>query len=156
MCNKAVAIPELDYYLNGDSKNRPKDCKNKVQALLDEAEKTEGYDLWKFAILQYKAKHLLAQNNFDEASEYFRDALEDSFKGSYCLMSGEIARDCLAIAVANKKLITNNHEKYYREMLSGGMIESDQIPSIEEIARWAYSYFWEDLNRTGFVGESIF
>jgi len=140
-----VAIPELDYYLNGDSKNRPKDCKNKVQALLDEAEKTEGYDLWKFAILQYKAKHLLAQNNFDEASEYFRDALEDSFKGSYCLMSGEIARDCLAIAVANKKLITNNHEKYYREMLSGGMIESDQIPSIEEIARWAYSYFWEDL-----------
>ena len=71
MCNKAVAIPELDYYLNGDSKNRPKDCKNKVQALLDEAEKTEGYDLWKFAILQYKAKHLLAQNNFDEASEYF-------------------------------------------------------------------------------------
>ena len=140
-----VVIPELDYYLNGESKNRPKDCKNKVQALLDEAEKNEGYDLWKFAILQYKAKHLLAQNNFEEASKYFRDALEDSFKGSYGLMSGEISRDCLAIAVANKKLITNNHEKYYREMLSGGMIESDQIPSIEEIARWAYSYFWEDL-----------
>ena len=140
-----VVIPELDYYLNGESKNRPKDCKNKVQALLDEAEKNEGYDLWKFAILQYKAKHLLAQNNFEEASKYFRDALEDSFKGSYGLMSGEISRDCLAIAVANQKLITNNHEKYYREMLSGGMIESDQIPSIEEVARWAYSYFWEDL-----------
>jgi len=140
-----VVIPELAYYLNGESKNRPKDCKNKVEALLDEAEKTEGYDLWKFAILQYKAKHLLAQNNFDEASKYFRDSLEDSFKGSYGLMTGEIARDCLAIAVANQKLITNNHEKYYREMLSGGMIESDQIPSIEEVARWAYTYFWEDL-----------
>ena len=140
-----VVIPELAYYLNGESKNRPKDCKNKVDALLDEAEKTEGYDLWKFAILQYKAKHLLAQNNFGEASQYFRDALEDSFKGSYGLMTGEIARDCLAVAVANQKLITNNHEKYYREMLSGGMIESDQIPSIEEVARWAYSYFWEDL-----------
>ncbi|WP_171492825.1 ankyrin repeat domain-containing protein [Acinetobacter ursingii] len=140
-----IVIPELAYYLNAESKNRPKDCKNKVEALLDEAEKTEGYDLWKFAILQYKAKHLLAQNNFDEASKYFRDALEDSFKGSYGLMTGEIARDCLAVAVANQKLITNNHEKYYREMLSGGMIESDQIPSIEEVARWAYTYFWEDL-----------
>lgn len=140
-----IVIPELDYYLNGESKNRPKDCKNKVQALLDEAEKNEGYDLWKFSILQYKAKHLLAQNNFEEASKYFRDALEDSFKGSYGLMSGEISRDCLAIAVANQKLIVNNHEKYYREILSGGMIESDRIPSIEEVARWAYSYFWEDL-----------
>lgn len=140
-----VVIPELAYYLDGEIKNRPKDCKNKVQALIEEAEKTEGYDLWKFAILQYKAKHLLAQNSFEEASKYFRDALEDSFKGCYGLMTGEIARDCLAVAVANQKLITNNHEKYYREMLSGGMIESDQIPSIEEIARWAYSYFWEDL-----------
>ncbi|RZK38840.1 MAG: ankyrin repeat domain-containing protein [Pedobacter sp.] len=140
-----VVIPELAYYLNGESKNRPKDCKNKVDALLDEAEKTEGYDLWKFAILQYKAKHLLAQNNFGEASQYFREALEESFKCSYGLITGEIARDCLAIAVANQKLITNNHEKYYREMLSGGMIESDQIPSIEEVARWAHSYFWEDL-----------
>lgn len=140
-----VVIPELAYYLNGESKNRPKDCKNKVEALLDEAEKTEGYDLWKFAILRYKAKHLLAQNNFGEASQYFRDALEESFKCSYGLITGEIARDCLAIAVANQKLITNNHEKYYREMLSGGIIESDQIPSIEEVARWAYSYFWEDL-----------
>jgi len=140
-----VVIPELAYYLNGESKNRPKDCKNKVEALLDEAEKTEGYDLWKFAILRYKAKHLLAQNNFGEASQYFRDALEESFKCSYGLITGEIARDCLAIAVANQKLITNNHEKYYREMLSGGIIESDQIPSIQEVARWAYSYFWEDL-----------
>ena len=140
-----VVIPELTYYLDGEIKNRPKDCKNKVQALIEEAEKTEGYDLWKFAILQYKAKHLLAQNSFEEASKYFRDALEDSFKGCYGLMTGEIARDCLAVAVANQKLITNNHEKYYREMLSGGMIESDQIPSIEEIARWAYSYFWEDI-----------
>ncbi len=140
-----VVIPELDYYLNGESKKRPKDCQNKVQALIAEAEKTEGYDLWKFAILQYKAKHLLSQNNFDEASKYFREALEESFKCSYGLMTGEIARDCLAVAVANQKLITNNHEKYYREMLSGGMIESDQIPSIEEIARWAHSYFWEVL-----------
>lgn len=140
-----VVIPELAYYLNGESKNRPKDCKNKVDALIAEAEKTEGYDLWKFAILQYKAKHLLAQNNFGEASQYFRDALEESFKCSYGLITGEIARYCLAIAVANQKLIRNNHEKYYREMLSGGIIESDQIPSIEEVARWAYSYFWEDL-----------
>ena len=140
-----VVIPELDYYLNGENKKRPKDCQNKVQALLNEAEKTEGYDLWNFAILQCKAKHLLSQNNFDEASKYFRKALEESFKCSYGLMTGEIARDCLAVAVANQKLITNNHEKYYREMLSGGMIESDQIPSIEEIARWAHSYFWDVL-----------
>jgi hypothetical protein len=140
-----VVIPELAYYLDGEIKNRPKDCKNKVQALIEEAERTQGYDLWKFAILQYKAKHLLAQNNFEEALECFRAALEESFKCSYSLVFGEIAQDCFATAVANQKLIVNNHEKYYREMLSGGMIEGEQVPSIEEVARGVYDYFWNDL-----------
>lgn len=141
-----VVIPELAYYLDGEIKNRPKDCKNKVQALIEEAERTQGYDLWKFAILQYKAKHLLAQNNFEEASECFRAALEESFKCSYSLMSGQVARDCFAMAIANQKLIVNNHEKYYREMLSGGMMtECEQVPSIEETARGAYDFFWNDL-----------
>ena len=40
----------------------------------------------------------------------------------------------------------NNHEKYYREMLAGGMMtECEEIPSIEETARWASEYFWNTL-----------
>ena len=47
---------------------------------------------------------------------------------------------------ANRKLIVNNHEKYYREMLAGGMMaDCEDIPPIEETARWAASYFWETL-----------
>ncbi len=136
----------LDGYLNGDRKQRPKDTKTKVQVLLDEAEASSGYELWKAPILQYKAKHLLASNDFKGAAKLFREALDAASERNYGPIRGEIARDGLALEVANQKLITNNHEKYYREMLAGGMMaECDTIPSIEDIARWASDYFWDDL-----------
>ncbi|MFM5745324.1 ankyrin repeat domain-containing protein [Aeromonas veronii] len=136
----------LDGYLNGDRKQRPKDTKTKVQVLLDEAEASSGYELWKAPILQYKAKHLLASNDFEGATKLFREALDAALERNYGPVRGEIARDGLALEVANQKLITNNHEKYYREMLAGGMMaECDTIPSIEEIARWASDYLWNDL-----------
>ncbi|MEB5477564.1 ankyrin repeat domain-containing protein [Acinetobacter pollinis] len=140
-----VVMPELHHYLNGDHKNKTKGCEAKVQALIEEAEKSEGYELFQHIILQYKAKHLLAQNQFDEATKCFRDALEKSFERSPSIMSGEIGRDCFAITVSNQKLISNNHEKYYRAMINGGMIEENRIPSIEELARWVSNYFWSDL-----------
>lgn len=136
----------LDGYLNGDRKQRPKDTITKVQVLLDEAEASSGYELWKAPILQYKAKHLLASNDFEGATRLFREALDAALERNYGPVRGEIARDGLALEVANQKLITNNHEKYYREMLAGGMMaECDTIPSIEDIARWASDYFWDDL-----------
>jgi hypothetical protein len=136
---------ELDGHLNGTYKQRPKDTRVRVQALLDEAEASEGYALWKAAILQYKAKHLLACNDFDGAGKLFREALETGLERNYGPLRGEVARDCLAVEVANRKLIVNNHEKYYREMLAGGMVEGGEIPSIEDTARWAADYFWSTL-----------
>lgn len=115
-----VIFLELDSHLNGERKHRSKDTQAKVQSLLEEAEACEGYPLWKAAILQCKAKHLLARNNFEGAGKIFREALEAGLERNYGPLRGEVARDCFALAVANGKLIANNHEKYYREMLAGG------------------------------------
>lgn len=136
---------ELNAYLNGEHKQRPKDSRKRVQALLDEAEASEGFALWKAAILQYKAKHLLACNDLEGAGKLFRAALDAGLERNYGPLRGEIARDCLALVVANQKLIPESHEKYYREMLAGGMVEDSEIPSIEDTARWAGDYFWSTL-----------
>lgn len=139
---------ELGSYLNGERKQRSNDTRGKVQALLDEAEANEGYCLWEAAILQYKAKHLLSCNDFEGAGKLFRAALEAGLVRNYGPLRGEVARDCLALEVANQKLIANNHETYYRAMLAGGMMEEcDEIPSLEETARWASNYFWDTLYR---------
>lgn len=137
---------ELDGFLNGERKKRPKDASVQVQALIDEAETSQGCEFWKGAILQYKAKHLLALNDFEGAGRLFKDALEAAGERNYGPLCGEVARDCLAVEVANQKLVVNNHEKYYRAMLAGGMMaECESMPTIEEAARWASAYFWDTL-----------
>jgi hypothetical protein len=137
---------ELEEHLDGARQNRTKDTQVKVQGLLDEAQASKGYPLWEAAILHFKAKHLLASNDFDGAGRLFRMALESVLDRNYGLLRGEIAQDCLALAVANGKLVANNHEKYYREMLAGGIFSECRVPPpIEEAARLAYEYFWETL-----------
>lgn len=141
-----AALFELDSHLNNERSNRPRNTRDLVQALLEETESSPAYELWEAAILQYKAKHLLACNDFEGAGKLFKDSLEAVRKRCYGSLRGEVARDCLAVEVANQKLIVNNHEKYYREMLAGGMMtECEQLPSIEETARWASEYFWNTL-----------
>lgn len=145
----ATICIELDSYLNGERNNRPKDTQTKVQSLLEEAEASEGFTQWKAPILQYKAKHMLASNDFEGAEKLFREALDAVLEHNFGTLRGKIAKDCLALAVANGKLIANNHEKYYREMLAGGMMAEyrnvEDIPPIEETARKAAEYFWETL-----------
>ncbi|VEF26295.1 Ribulose-5-phosphate 4-epimerase and related epimerases and aldolases [Shewanella baltica] len=137
---------ELGGFLNGERKQRPKDTAAKVALLLAEVEESKGNELWKAPILQFKAKHLLACNQFEDAAKCFREALDAVNDRNYGPVRGEIARDAFALSVANQKLIHNNHEKFYREMLAGGMMsECDQIPSIEDTARWVSDYFWETL-----------
>lgn len=136
---------ELHSLLNGDREQRPQDALDRVQGLLEEAEANEGYGLWKAAILQYKAKHMLACNDFEGAEILFRKSLNASSERNYGRLRGEVARDCLATAVANQKLIPENHERYYREMLAGGMVEGIEIPGIEDAAGWASEYFWDTL-----------
>lgn len=136
---------ELHDLLNENRRQRPQGARYRVQVLLEEAEANEGYRLWEAAVLQYKAKHLLACNDFDGAENLFRKSLDASFKRNCGPLRGEVARDCLATAVANQKLIPENHERYYREMLAGGMVEGTEIPGIEDAARWASEYFWDTL-----------
>lgn len=137
---------ELNSYLNGDRKHWSNDTRTKVQALLEEAEASEGYAMWKAAVLQYKAKHLLACNDFDEVVKHFKEALEDGLERNYGPLRGEVARDCWAVELVNKKLNATNQETYYRAMLAGGMMaECEEIPPLEETARWVASYFWDTL-----------
>lgn len=140
---------ELSSYLNDEHKNWSKDTRTKVQALLNEAESNEGYDLWRAALLQYKAKHLLACNDFIGAGKLFKEALEAAQERNYGPLHGEVARDCFAVELANQKLIVNNHEKYYKEMIAGGVLEdNEQTPPIEEVARRVFNYFWDSLYKT--------
>ncbi|QXH46198.1 ankyrin repeat domain-containing protein [Pseudomonas xanthosomatis] len=139
-------LMELDGYLNGERKRQPKDTRDRVQRLLDEAEGSEGYAAWKAAVLQFKAKHMLASNEFGQAGKLFVQALEACKERNYGSLSGEIARDGFAVMVANQRLNGNNHEKLYRAMLAGGMMSDNEvIPPIEETARWVSGYFWDDL-----------
>jgi len=139
-------ILELNSYLDGDRKHWSSDTRTKVQALLEEAEASEGYAMWKAAVLQYRAKHLLACNDFEEAGKLFRAALEAGLERNFGPLRGEVARDCWAVELANQKLIANNQETYYRAMLAGGMMaDCEEIPPLEETARWIASYFWDTL-----------
>lgn len=136
---------ELDHCLNDKKNLRAKGTQERVKALIDEVEVNHGYSLWEAPILQYKGKHLLACNDFSGAEKQFRMALDACGERNYGPLRGECARDLLAISVADQKLIPENHERYYREMLAGGMNEGENIPGIEDTARWASDYFWENL-----------
>lgn len=147
---QAIAL-ELDAHLNVERKAFLKGTEDKVQALLEEAEASAGYDLWKAAILQYKAKHLLSCNDFDGAFRLFQEALDAGMERGFGPLLGEVGQECFAMAVAtqkgvSRKLILTNYEKYYRAMLAGGvMADCKEIPSIEEAARRTYKYFWDTL-----------
>jgi len=99
--------------------------------------------------LQYRAKHLLACNDFVGAGKLFNEALQAAQERNYGPLRGEVARDCFAVELANQKLVVNNHGRYFREMLTGGMLgDNEQIPPIEEVARSAFGYFWDSLYKT--------
>lgn len=145
-------VLELNAHLNVERKVLLKSAQEKVQALLEEAEASTGYDLWKAAIRQCQAKHLLSCNDFEGAFRLFQEALVAGMERGFGPLLGEVGRDCLAIAVAippngvKRGAIVNNYEKYYRTMLAGGiMADCEEIPSIEDAARWAYTYFWATL-----------
>ena len=137
---------ELHDYLHAESRHSPKDVRARVQALLDEAAASEGCMLWKAPLLQYKAKHLLACNDFESAGRCFREALEAGLERNYGPLQGEVGRAALALEIANKPLIANHHEKYYRAILSGDIVDcTDGIPSMPEVARQVSEYFWSTL-----------
>lgn len=135
---------ELGLLLNCRREDRPKEARQRVEALLQEGLTSPAIELWKAPVRQYQAKHLLAQNDFDQAVTLFRDALDACSKRNFGTLRGEIARDTFATKVANQRLIPGNHEKYYRNMLAYGMFEQGEV-SIENAAVAVADYFWEVL-----------
>ncbi|MGV8868976.1 MAG: ankyrin repeat domain-containing protein [Janthinobacterium svalbardensis] len=139
-----ASILELAELLNCRHTNRSNDVQHRVEALLAEAEASAGHATWKAPLLQYRAKHLLAQNAFDDAAKLMRAALDACDDGNFGTLRGEIAKDAFAIEVANLGLIPNNHEKYHRNMLAYGMFQH-QVTSLEDTAICVSDYFWDEL-----------
>jgi len=138
-----VNLEELGYYLNGTRKNRSKECADVVVTILHEAETNPAYGWFKAPLLQFKAKHALAQNDFRTSEQYFRDALEDCNVRSYGTLRGQIARDLWSVAVSGSPLIPENHEKYYRNAVFYDIIDPNF--SMEDVAGEVAEYFWTDL-----------
>ena len=139
-----ASVLELGELLNYCHSSKSNDMQQRVEALLAGAEASAGYATWKAPLLQYRAKHLLAQNAFDDAAKLMRAALDACDDGNFGTLRGEIARDAFAIEVANLGLIPNNHEKYHRNMLAYGMFP-DQVTSLEDTAIGVSDYFWDKL-----------
>lgn len=140
-----VAILELDALLNNKAAKKDKDCRARVEALLDECECSPSYSLWKGPVQHYKAKHLLSCNDFEGATMHFKAAMESATERNYGPLRGEAARDAFAAALADGRLIVNKHEIYFRAMLASGIIESEEMPQIENVARQVSEYFWDEL-----------
>ena len=136
-------LVKLSFFLNGERKNRPKDCAEQVSQLLFELESNMDSSAFRAPLLQYKAKHFLSQNDFAKAETFFKKALKDCLSYNYGTLRGEIARDLMALLCAMGPLIPNNHEKYYRNALFFGII-TDEI-TMEDIAPEMAQYFWADL-----------
>lgn len=138
-----VNMEELGHYLNGERKNRSKDCADIVAVILNESENSPVANWFKAPLLQFKAKHALAQNDFPVAEKLFREALDDCHVRSYGTLRGEIARDLWSVAVSGSALIPENHEKYYRNAVFYELLNPNI--SMEDMSIHIVDYFWTDL-----------
>ncbi|MDR3414324.1 MAG: ankyrin repeat domain-containing protein [Formivibrio sp.] len=147
---KAIVV-ELHHHLNNERQLRTNDTKDRVEALLKQAKTNPSFPRWGAIILQYEAKNLLAQNDFDGALELFREAREICKERWFGRMRGEIARDCFGLELANQRLI-HNYAPYFRDMLRADIFPQGTMPSIEDAARTTFGYFWDTLYKpyTGF------
>lgn len=139
-----ATVIELGFLLNCRRQERPKDVQQRVDALLTSAHNNPDRVQWSAPLLQYEAKHCLAQNDFEGAAKLFRQSLESCSERSFGPLRGEIARDTFATEVADQKLIPGNHEKYYRNMVAYGIFEKAGH-TLEDTAAWVADHFWNDL-----------
>ena len=98
-------------------------------------------------LLATEAKQSLRKGQFKAAQGQYRKALAACSNWGCGRLRGEIARDLLALEVADAALPAEEHtavSKYYRNMLAFGMFEAEPS-SLEDTAIWAYDYFWKDL-----------
>ncbi|EIE1198968.1 ankyrin repeat domain-containing protein, partial [Vibrio parahaemolyticus] len=115
----------------------------KVSALLDEAKNCDDFEFSKANILRYEALHYIAQNKLKEAEKNLNLAIDECKKYSFGKFRGLLARDAFALAIANQKLIPNNHKKYFRDMYYWGGLKGES--NIYDVSRGLHEYFWEKL-----------
>lgn len=139
-----ITLRKLHYHLNNDIAIKTIHTSSQVHQLLTEAEQNPVFEQWKAPILQFKAKHLLAKNEFSNATSLLREALNACSEYNYGMLRSEIARDLLAVEVANRKPIPENQHRYYREMMYYGMQEL-AVTEFEDTAVQCSEYFWEVL-----------
>lgn len=142
-----VILLKLGHYLDDDP-IQPFDVSIQVENLLNEAEKNNDYIAWKAPLLNYKAKHVLSQNDFTQAKKLFREALNHCSEYNYGnLFRCKIAYDLLAIEVATSgKYIPQNHYRYYQEMVNHGMPEISLFNQ-EYYAKQCAEYFRKTLHK---------
>lgn len=148
-----ASVLELAELLNCVHTDMPKDVQKRVEEIFVKTDIRPGHATWKAPLLQYQAKHLLGQNKFEEAAKHMREALEACSERNFGTLRGEIARDALAIEVANQGLIPGNHQKYHRNMQAYGMFKKIG-QSLEDTALWASDYFWSQLYKP-YPGQEI-
>jgi hypothetical protein len=129
---------------------RPNDIRMQVERLLVRAEASPAFSEWEAVVLQYKAKHALASNDFASAHKLFNAALAACQVRNYGPMRGEIARDAFAVVVERPPVgfSLGNYEGYLRNMLAfGTAIPTDMVilPSLEDAACEVAEYFWDCL-----------
>lgn len=142
-------VIELGALLNSETKLRPKDVEQRVGCLLDEAASSSAYSEYEAAILQYRAKHSLARNDFPAAISYFREALGGSAIRNCGHLIGEVSRDLLAVLVVAERLGKRGSkhgelERPFRHMRASGMIEGFDI-TLSQVADAIPKYFWGTL-----------
>ncbi|WP_248380999.1 ankyrin repeat domain-containing protein [Vibrio cholerae] len=117
----------------------------KVSVLIEEAKGNDDYEYSKAQVLRFEAFHFIAQNKLSDAEKNFNIAIDECKKYSFGKLRGDLARDAFALAIANQKLIPNNHEKYFRDMIHWGNLDGTNNIDIYSVSRKLHEYFWESL-----------
>lgn len=113
----------LHRYLYTDQRRNDKYAEQRVKQLLEQAVQHPCVQFAQAQILNYQARDALSRNDFKAAKQFYRQALEVSKTGCYGDWRGRIGLDLLALETFDRKLVPNNHETYYRDMLAGGVFD---------------------------------
>ena len=138
---------ELEYHLL--FKSFDSNTEGKINILINEAKNCDELEYSRALVLRFEAIHLIAQNKLLEAEKKLNLAIEDCKKYSFGKLRGSLAKDAFSLAIANQKLIPNNHEKYFRDMAYWGGFEgvTDKFGKIDiyNVSRELHEYFWKEL-----------
>ncbi len=153
----------LHRYLYTDQRRNDKYAEQRVKQLLEQAVQHPCAQFSQAQLLNYQARDALSRNNFKAAKQFYRQALEVSKTGCYGDWRGRVGLDLLALETFDRKLVPNNHETYYRDMLAGGVfdcfIKVDLPDSLEDTVDelLLQDNHWETMYQPyyGFENQSI-